>query len=82
MDDHLVASCDDKGLWVYSIIKYIGSKPVSVGDIILLLQLKFLVTEITPMVGFGLPRDDVDMPGIGTVFAFGDMESWKPEERV
>jgi hypothetical protein len=50
-----------------------------VGDIILLLQLKFLLTEITPM-GFGLPRDDVDMPG--TVFAFGDMESWKPEEMV
>ena len=34
---------------VYSIIKYIWSKPVSVGDIVLLLQLKFLVTEITPM---------------------------------
>ena len=52
------------------------------GDIILLLQLKFLVTEITRMGGFGLPRDDVDIPGIGTVFAFGDMESWKPEEMV
>ena len=44
------------------------------GDIILLLQLKFLVTEITPG-GFGLRRDDVDIPGIGTVCAFGDMES-------
>jgi len=53
-----------------------------VGDIILLLQLKFLVTEITPMRSFGLPRDDVDMPGIGTVFGFEDMESWKPEEMV
>jgi hypothetical protein len=36
-------------VWAYSIIKYVASKPVSVGDIILLLQLKFLVTEITPM---------------------------------
>jgi hypothetical protein len=46
-----------------------------VGDIILLLQPKFLVTEITPLGGFGLPRDDVDIPGIGAVCAFGDMES-------
>jgi hypothetical protein len=66
--------------FLLGIIKYIGSKRVSVGDIILLLQLKFLVTEITPMRGFGLPCDDVDMPGLGTVFAFGDMESWKQEE--
>jgi len=42
-----------------------------------------LVTEITPMKErFGLPRDNVVMPGIGPVFAFGDMERWKPEEMV
>jgi hypothetical protein len=42
-----------------------------------------LVTEITPMKErFGLPRDNIAMPGIGTVFAFGDMERCKPEEMV
>lgn len=66
--------------WVRSIIKYIGSKSVSVGDIILLLQLKLLVTEIIG--GFGLLRDEVSMSRTAIVFAFEDMESWKPWEMI
>jgi len=31
---------------------------------------------------FGLPRNNVVMQGIETVFASGDMRRWKPEEII
>jgi|SRR5215467_14816544 len=68
------------GKTIKSIINYIRSKLVSVANYH---HLNFLATDITPMEErFGLPRDNIVMPGIETVFASRDMKRWKEEEMV